>query len=94
MQSALAKASPEGIDCFFDNVGGPSSALIVNNHMRNKGRVVVVGVISEYNYIGEDHKTARVPPITMSVLVKVLRGQCHKNLVLGGTRLTLIKAHF
>ena len=71
LQSALAKASPEGIDCFFDNVGGPSSALIVNNHMRSKGRVVVVGVISEYNYIGEDHKTARVPPITMSVLVKV-----------------------
>ena len=36
---------PEGIDCFFDNVGGSSSVEILNN-MNLKGRVVVVGTIS------------------------------------------------
>ena len=38
---------PEGIDCFFDNVGGPSSIEILA-HMNLKGRVVVVGTMSRY----------------------------------------------
>ena len=38
---------PEGIDCFFDNVGGPSSIEILA-HMNLKGRAVVVGTMSRY----------------------------------------------
>jgi len=45
---AIKKACPDGIDIYFDNVGGDMlDAAIVN--MRIRGRIVVSGQISEYN---------------------------------------------
>jgi NADPH-dependent curcumin reductase CurA len=43
----LAAAAPEGIDAYFDNVGGDhfSAAL---THLRDHGRIVVCGTISSY----------------------------------------------
>ena len=44
----LAEAAPEGIDVYFDNVGGDhlEAALdVLNRH----GRVAVCGAISQYN---------------------------------------------
>ncbi|RZB39601.1 prostaglandin reductase 1 [Asbolus verrucosus] len=44
----LQKAAPKGIDCYFDNVGGETSSIIMNQ-MNQGGRVSVCGAISSYN---------------------------------------------
>lgn len=44
---AIAKAFPEGIDVFFDNVGGPMLDAALEN-MAIGGRVIVSGSISQY----------------------------------------------
>lgn len=43
----LKKAAPEGITCYFDNVGGDVSDAVLLN-FRNYGRYAVCGSISEY----------------------------------------------
>ncbi|XP_017778261.1 PREDICTED: prostaglandin reductase 1-like [Nicrophorus vespilloides] len=48
LNAALAEAAPYGIDCYFDNVGGEISSIIMKN-MAQYGRVVVCGSISSYN---------------------------------------------
>ncbi|KAJ2854694.1 hypothetical protein J3B02_002546, partial [Coemansia erecta] len=46
--SAIKKAAPNGIDIYFDNVGGEFlDAAIANT--RNNARIVICGQISEYN---------------------------------------------
>ncbi|MET8860021.1 NADP-dependent oxidoreductase [Streptomyces sp. NPDC004579] len=47
----LAKAAPDGIDVFVDNVGGEQLAAAVGA-LREFGRVVRVGTISQYNTPG------------------------------------------
>jgi len=48
MQEAIAQAAPNGVDVYFDNVGGPiSDAVLVNiNHF---ARIIICGAISVYN---------------------------------------------
>lgn len=48
IEKALKAAAPNGVDCYFDNVGGQMSSLIINQ-MNEFGRVSVCGCISEYN---------------------------------------------
>uniref|UniRef100_A0A3Q4GI64 15-oxoprostaglandin 13-reductase n=1 Tax=Neolamprologus brichardi TaxID=32507 RepID=A0A3Q4GI64_NEOBR len=48
LEEALRKASPEGYDCFFENVGGPSSDVVLQQ-MKKFGRIAVCGSISTYN---------------------------------------------
>ncbi|KAM7377205.1 hypothetical protein PAMA_013809 [Pampus argenteus] len=48
LEEALKKASPEGYDCFFENVGGPFSSVAIPQ-MKNFGRIAVCGSISVYN---------------------------------------------
>ncbi|BAT79758.1 hypothetical protein LR48_Vigan04g037400 [Vigna angularis] len=48
---ALKRYFPDGIDVYFDNVGGETLEAAVAN-MRIFGRVAVCGVISEYNSAG------------------------------------------
>ncbi|KAL0841452.1 hypothetical protein ABMA28_015134 [Loxostege sticticalis] len=48
VSKALKEAAPEGIDCYFDNVGGEISSVIVKQ-MRPLGRVTVLGSVSTYN---------------------------------------------
>jgi len=44
----LAKACPGGIDLYFENVGGPQlDAALLN--MKDFGRVIVCGLIAQYN---------------------------------------------
>ncbi|KAL3288643.1 hypothetical protein HHI36_003076 [Cryptolaemus montrouzieri] len=49
----LAALIPEGVDCYFDNVGGELSSDIMK-HMNCYGRIAVCGAISSYNSIEED----------------------------------------
>merc|ERR1719219_2838549 len=44
---SLAKAAPNGVDCYFDNVGGQMS-IDVMSAMNMFGRVSVCGAISQY----------------------------------------------
>ncbi|OQE23742.1 hypothetical protein PENSTE_c008G02405 [Penicillium steckii] len=45
---ALARLAPEGIDIYYENVGGEHLEAALNA-MNNFGRVVVCGLISQYN---------------------------------------------
>ncbi|KAM9587493.1 LOW QUALITY PROTEIN: prostaglandin reductase 1 [Morphnus guianensis] len=47
LDEALRKASPDGYDCFFDNVGGEFASIAIN-HMKKYGRIAVCGA-SQYN---------------------------------------------
>uniref|UniRef100_A0A1Q3FJZ7 Prostaglandin reductase 1 n=1 Tax=Culex tarsalis TaxID=7177 RepID=A0A1Q3FJZ7_CULTA len=44
----LKVAAPDGVDCYFDNVGGKTTE-IVRKQMRSRGRIAVCGTISMYN---------------------------------------------
>lgn len=48
IKDELKKAAPDGVDCYFDNVGGTISSTIINQ-MRDFGRISVCGSISSYN---------------------------------------------
>ncbi|XP_009675079.1 prostaglandin reductase 1 [Struthio camelus] len=48
LEEALHKASPNGYDCFFDNVGGEFASVAIHQ-MRKYGRIAVCGAISLYN---------------------------------------------
>lgn len=52
MAEALKAAAPEGIDCYFDNVGGELSSIVINQ-MNTYGRISVCGAVSEYNSVEE-----------------------------------------
>uniref|UniRef100_A0A8C1IVV2 Prostaglandin reductase 1 n=1 Tax=Cyprinus carpio TaxID=7962 RepID=A0A8C1IVV2_CYPCA len=48
LEEALKNASPEGYDCYFENVGGPFSSVAIPQ-MKTFGRIAVCGGISLYN---------------------------------------------
>jgi hypothetical protein len=45
---ALSKLAPNGIDIYYENVGGEQLEAALN-HMNNFGRVIACGMISQYN---------------------------------------------
>jgi NADPH-dependent curcumin reductase CurA len=52
ISQAMAQAFPEGIDIFFDNVGGEILDAALEN-MAIGGRIVVSGSISQYQQLGD-----------------------------------------
>ncbi|MBN3306143.1 PTGR1 reductase, partial [Amia calva] len=48
LEDALKKASPDGYDCLFENVGGHFSSVAIPQ-MKTFGRIAVCGSISLYN---------------------------------------------
>ncbi|XP_077106324.1 prostaglandin reductase 1-like isoform X1 [Ranitomeya variabilis] len=68
LDEALKKASPEGYDCFFDNVGGKFADAALPQ-MKEFGRIAVCGAISMYN----DATPPKGPYIQPTLLFKQLR---------------------
>jgi NADPH-dependent curcumin reductase CurA len=60
---AIRTAAPDGIDCYFDNVGGVHLDAAIDV-LRGGGRVVLCGLISEYD--------AASPPPRMHNLFKLV----------------------
>jgi len=55
LDEAIARYAPEGLDVYFDNVGGPMIDAALNN-MKLGGRIVTCGMISDYNNLdGQPH---------------------------------------
>lgn len=48
VKEALKKACPDGIDIYFDNVGGEISDAVMH-YLNFQARIIICGVISEYN---------------------------------------------
>merc|ERR1711997_967372 len=68
IEEALKDGAPEGVDCFFDNVGGSDGAVVINN-MNVFGRISICGAISTYNAL----ETVQVPATTQSFVGKQLK---------------------
>ncbi|GAB1288541.1 Prostaglandin reductase 1 [Apodemus speciosus] len=51
LEEALRTASPDGYDCYFDNVGGEFSNTAMLQ-MKTFGRIAICGAISQYNRTG------------------------------------------
>ncbi|NXU91256.1 PTGR1 reductase, partial [Xiphorhynchus elegans] len=66
LDEALRKASPDGYDCFFDNVKFASIAI---NQMKKYGRIAICGAISLYN----DSVPQKGPYMQIPMIFKELR---------------------
>ena len=69
LSEALDRACPNGIDVYFENVGGPVQQAVFP-HLNDFGRVVMCGMIAEYNDV-----EPRPGPNLMSVVRKRLKIQ-------------------
>ena len=63
----MKDGAPNGVDCFFDNVGGVDATIVINNHMNTFGRISGCGAISVYN----DKEPKMIPSIQGSMVTKV-----------------------
>lgn len=57
LEGQIREACPDGVDVYFDNVGGPVLDAALAN-MNRFGRVPVCGVLSTYNETGERYRLA------------------------------------
>merc|ERR1712035_275205 len=70
LSESLNKAAPNGVDCYFDNVGGEMTATIISK-MNVRGRVAVCGAISHYNEKGGYSKVTDILPLMIGKEIKV-----------------------
>ncbi len=68
LHEALKQACPDGVDVYFDNVGGATLDTVLR-HINIKARIVICGMISEYNLAGPE----LVPRHTRFLLVNRAR---------------------
>ncbi|BET01008.1 prostaglandin reductase 1-like [Nesidiocoris tenuis] len=75
---ALKESAPDGVDVYFDNVGG-QIAYDVMLRMKQFGRVSCCGAIASYNDLGVPSK----PPLAPAVQIPIISNQlsCHGFIV-------------
>ncbi|KAL6059843.1 Prostaglandin reductase 1 [Balamuthia mandrillaris] len=69
MRAAIREACPEGVDIYFDNVGGETSDAALDN-MNRFGRISICGDISHYN---EKEAVPMGPRTDFKLVVKDLK---------------------
>jgi len=67
VEEQLAAATPDGVDIYFENTGGPIQQMVFNR-LNRFGRVSVCGMISEYN-----RETPAPGPSWVDINLKALR---------------------
>ncbi|MBV0913641.1 NADP-dependent oxidoreductase [Anianabacter salinae] len=71
LRDEMAMAAPDGIDRYFENVGGSTLSAVIGN-MAEFGRIAVCGMVAWYN--GKNTDTAPpLPVVWRNVLTKRLR---------------------
>ncbi|MCL6732417.1 NADP-dependent oxidoreductase [Streptomyces neyagawaensis] len=71
VREALARLAPEGIDVYFDNVGGEQLAAALHS-LRTGGRVALCGMMSQF---GGERRSADLNQLIQAVLKRLtLRG--------------------
>ncbi|XP_047505206.1 prostaglandin reductase 1-like [Pieris napi] len=70
VSKALKDAAPNGVDCYFDNVGGELTTAIYSQ-MNLYGRVSLCGCISSYNEDPTTYKTTSLLPFIILKQLKV-----------------------
>ncbi|XP_071798377.1 prostaglandin reductase 1-like [Asterias amurensis] len=70
LDATLKKAAPNGVDCYFDNVGGEFANTVLNN-MARLGRIGCCGAISGYN----DKAPLKVPAVQGTLVFKEIKMQ-------------------
>lgn len=68
IENALESLAPQGINVYFDNVGGNISDSVINK-MDNYGRVIVCGSISSYNTITPETGPRLLPAVVFKKLL-------------------------
>lgn len=68
IRKVLKEAAPKGVDCYFDNVGGEMSSIIMSQ-MNQYGRVSVCGSISAYN----ETSLPTAPIVQVDIVMKELK---------------------
>lgn len=64
LDEAVKEACPDGIDCYFDNVGGDISDVIIN-HINFNARIAICGQIALYNEVNLSTGIRILPQILM-----------------------------
>ncbi|HET7312769.1 NADP-dependent oxidoreductase [Salinisphaera sp.] len=72
INDAVRRECPDGIDVYFDNVGGEILDAALAN-LRLHARVVICGAISQYNVTGNVGDTAYAPQNYLSLLINRAR---------------------
>lgn len=69
VEEMLNEHAPDGVDCYFDNVGGEITSTVFNR-MRENGRIAICGAISVYNSPFDEWPTTPIllPAFTLKQL--------------------------
>ena len=71
LRAALGEACPDGVDIYFENVGGKVLEAVMPL-MNPFGRIPICGMISWYNAGGKAEEIMSLPAMWRSILVKFL----------------------